>query len=150
MTPKVRVGDLLVGKVIEIQAHGALVGFPEGEVGFLHVSEIPPGDLAPNGPSVGEEVLVKVIGSDRLERPTLSLRRVTDQDREAITYHREALEFRSALVSRSAATPLPTAPEERVEWRLAAWLGATDGALGRLRRRWGGRTSTILGLDEEG
>lgn len=148
MTPQLRVGDLAVGKVLEIQANGALVGFPEGGVGFLHASEMPEG-AATSGElalTVGQELLVKVIGSDRLERPALSLRRVTDQDREAIAYHREALEFRSALTSRST-TPLPDEPDERVEWRIAAWLKATDAALGRLKRRRGTRTSQRLELD---
>lgn len=149
MTPALRVGDLAVGKVLEIQVNGALIGFPEGGVGFLHTSEIPAPSDGPGERAlvVGQEVLVKVIGSDRLERPALSLRRVTDQDREAIAYHREAIEFRSALTSRAAATPLPEEPEERVEWRLEAWLKATEAALARLRRRRGTRTSQRLELD---
>lgn len=148
MTPKLKVGDLAVGKVLETQHNGVLVGFPEGGVGFLHASEIPE-EGAPGAKSlaVGQEILVKVIGSDRLERPALSVRRVTDQDREVIAYHREAIEFRSALTNRSPATPLPEEPEERVEWRLGAWLKATDAALGRLKRRQGTRTSQRLELD---
>ncbi len=149
MTPKLKVGDLLVGKVLEIQPNGALVGFPEGGVGFLHASEIPDEDALPGERNlvVDQELLVKVIGSDRLERPALSLRRVTDQDREAIAYHREAIEFRSALSTRSAATPLPEQPEERIEWRLKTWLQGTETALGRLKRRRGTRTSQRLELD---
>lgn len=149
MTPQLRVGDLAVGKILEIQANGALVGFPEGGVGFLHASEMLTDGTTPGEQSlaVGQEVLVKVIGSDRLERPTLSLRRVTDQDREVIAYHQEAIEFRSALTSRAAWTPLPEGPEERIEWRLAAWLKATDAALGRLRRRRATRTSQRLELE---
>ncbi|GAB4309647.1 MAG: hypothetical protein Kow0097_10860 [Candidatus Bipolaricaulota bacterium] len=141
MTPKLGVGDLVLGKVIEIQANGALLGFPGGEVGFLHASEI-----VGDGLSVGQELLVKVIGFDRLERPTLSLRRVTDQDREAIAYHREAIEFRSALIARSAAPPVEE-PGERIEWRLEAWLKATEAALGRLKRRRGARVSQEIELD---
>lgn len=149
MTPKLSVGDLLVGKVLEIQPNGALIGFPEGGVGFLHASEIPdeggrPGD---RDLTVDQELLVKVIGSDRLERPALSLRRVTDQDRETIAYHREAIEFRSALASRSAATPLPERPEERIEWRLREWMKGTETSLGRLKRRRTTRTSQRLELD---
>jgi len=149
MTPKLRVGDLVLGKVIEIQPNGALIGFPEGEVGFLHVSEIVEDGLSSGekGLAVGQELLVKVIGSDRLERPTLSLRRVTDRDREAIAYHREAIEFRSALIARSAAGPPAAEPGERIEWRLEAWLKATEAALGRLQRRRGVRTSQKLELD---
>ncbi len=149
MTPKLRVGDLVLGKVLELQFNGALIGFSEGGVGFLHASEMPDelGGSGEKGLTIGQEVLVKVIGSDRLERPTLSLKRVTDQDRAAIEYHREAIEFRSALTNRSAAVPLPEQPEERVEWRLAAWLKATDTALGRLKRRRGMRTSQRLELD---
>ncbi|MBC7220365.1 S1 RNA-binding domain-containing protein [Candidatus Bipolaricaulota bacterium] len=149
MTPKLRVGDLVLGKVIEIQVNGALLGFPGGEVGFLHSSEIVEDGLSlgEKGLAVGQELLVKVIGSDRLERPTLSLRRVTDQDREAIAYHREAIEFRSALIAHSPAAPLAEEREERIEWRLEAWLKATEAALGRLKRRREGRTSQRLALD---
>lgn len=149
MTSNPRVGDLALGKVLEIQLNGVLIGFPEGGVGFLHTSEIPTVGDGPGGRalSVGQEVLVKVIGLDRLDRPTLSLRRVTDQDRDALAYHREAIEFRSALNSRAGATPLPAEPEERVERRLEAWLKATDAALGRLKRRHGDRTSKRLELD---
>lgn len=149
MTPNPRVGDLALGKVLEIQLNGVLIGFPEGGVGFLHTSEIPTVGDGPGGRAliVGQEVLVKVIGLDRLDRPTLSLRRVTDQDRDALAYHREAIEFRSALNSRAGATPLPAEPEERVERRLEAWLKATDAALGRLKRCHGDRTSKRLELD---
>lgn len=149
MTSNPRVGDLALGVVLEIQLNGALIGFAEGGVGFLHTSEIPTAGDGPGGRAliVGQEVLVKVIGLDRLDRPTLSLRRVTDQDRDALAYHREAIEFRSALNSRAGATPLPAEPEERVERRLEAWLKATDAALGRLKRRHGDRTSKRLELD---
>lgn len=149
MTPKLKVGDLLIGKVLEIQPNGALIGFPEGGVGFLHASEIPDEDARPGerNLSVDQELLVKVIGSDRLERPALSLRRVTDQDREAIAFHREAIAFHSALATRSVATPLPEKPEERIEWRLQAWMKSTEASLARLRRRRAARTSQHLELD---
>lgn len=149
MTPKLKVGDLLVGKVLEIQANGALIGFPEGGVGFLHASEIPDEDARPGERNLvlDQELLVKVIGSDRLERPALSLRRISDQDREAIAYHREAIEFRSALTNRSAAIPLPEKPEERIEWRLQAWIKGSETALGRLKRRRGTRASQQFELD---
>lgn len=148
MTSKLNVGDLAVGKVLELQFNGALIGFSEGGVGFLHTSEIAEevGGGSEKTLSVGQEVLIKVIGYDRLERPALSLRRVTDRDREAIEYHREAIEFRSALTTRSATVPLPER-EDRLEWRLAAWLKAADAALGRLKRRRESRTSQKLELD---
>ncbi|HAZ31063.1 TPA: hypothetical protein DCY65_05810 [Candidatus Acetothermia bacterium] len=149
MTPHLKIGDVAAGKVLEIQFNGALIGFSEGDVGFLHASEIPDELARPsgNGLTVGKEVLVKVIGYDRLGRAALSLKRVTDRDREAIEYHREAIEFRSALTTRSATVPLPSQPEERLEWRLAGWLKSADAALGRLRRRRGSRTSQRLELD---
>lgn len=149
MTPKLKVGDLVVGKVLEIQPNGALIGFPEGGVGFLHASEIPDETSRPGerNLSVDQELIVKVIGSDRMERPALSLRRVTDQDREAIAYHREAIAFQSALATRSAAVQLPEKPEERIEWRLRAWMKSTETSLTRLKRRRGTRTSQQLELD---
>ncbi len=144
MNPPLKVGDVLVGRVLEVQFNGALIGFGEAGVGFLHASEIADGEgsLSPD-----QEVLVKVIGLDRLERPILSMRRVTDQDRDAMAYHREAVEFGSVLASRAAATPAPPQPEDRVEWRLRAWMKTTEAALGRLRRRRASRTSPRTDLD---
>jgi len=149
MTPKLKVGDLHIGKVLEIQPNGVLIGFPEGGVGFLHASEIPDEDgrSGERNLVLNQELLVKVIGSDRLERPALSLRRVTDQDREAIAYHREAIEFRSALATRSAAVALPERPEERIEWRLETWIKGAETSLGRLKRRQGTRASQQFELD---
>lgn len=141
MSSPLRVGDLAFGKVLELQPTGALVGLPTGEVGFLHLSEVQ-GAL-----TAGQEVLVKVIGLDRRDRPTLSIRRVTDQDRDAMAYHREAVEFGSALTARPLVPPPPAAPEERVEWRLGAWLRTAEGALGRLRRRQAARASQKFNLD---
>jgi predicted RNA-binding protein with RPS1 domain len=149
VTPRLKIGDVALGKVIELQFNGALIGFSEDGVGFLHTSEIPDsiGEGGEKSLAVGQEVLVKVIGYDRLERPALSLRRVTERDREAIEYHREAIEFRSALTNRPASVPLPDRSEDRLEWRLAAWLKTTDATLGRLRRRRGTRASQKLELD---
>lgn len=144
MSSPLRVGDVAVGKVLEVQPNGALIGLAEGGVGFLHASEMAdPG----RGLTPGQEVLVKVIGLDRLERPALSMRRVTDGDRDAMAYHLEAVGFRSALASRPLAVPPAPTPEERVEWRLQAWIKTAEGALGRLRRRQASRTSQKLNLE---
>lgn len=149
MTPPITVGDVVAGRVLEIQFNGALIGLAEGGTGFLHASEIPAllWGAGEGGLSPGQEVLVKVIGLDRLERPALSMRRVTDQDRDAMAYHREAVEFGSALAARAAVTPPSPEPADGVEWRLRAWLKATESALVRLRRGRAARPSPRMDLD---
>lgn len=149
MTTPFKMGDVVVGRVLEVQFNGALIGLGEGGTGFLHASEIPgsPQGAGEGGLSPGQEVLVKVIGLDRLERPALSMRRVTDQDRDAMAYHREAMEFGSVLAVRAATTPPPPEPVDWVEWRLRAWMKATEAALGRLRRRRVSRPSPRMDLD---
>ncbi|MBC7092414.1 S1 RNA-binding domain-containing protein [Candidatus Bipolaricaulota bacterium] len=138
-----KVGDLSLGKVLEIHPNGALIGLAEGEAGFLHLTEIAeePVGRVEDYLTEGQQVLVKVIGYDRLGRPSLSLRRVTDRDREAAEFHREAIEFRSVLANRSISVPLPERPEERLEWRLSRWLDEAEAALARLRKHRAGRLS---------
>jgi predicted RNA-binding protein with RPS1 domain len=88
---KYRVGDLVWAKVLELLPNGALLQLDEETSGFLHLSEIGEGvSGAEEKLAEGMEVLVKVIGTDHFGRPLLSLRRVTEADREAAEFHREA------------------------------------------------------------
>lgn len=135
MTPQV--GDLVVGKVVKLHPHGAVVALADGVWGFLHASEIPAEGPSWTGASQnlseGQEVLVKVIGSDRRGRPSLSLTRVTPRDRETAEFHREVQAMRSAL----AGHPVAAAGEPReegIESRLERWLGEAEGFIARLRR----------------
>lgn len=152
MSSEPSVGEVVAGEVVEFQPNGALVRLAHGKVGFLHVSEIAeqPEERLKHELRAGQEILVKVIGYDRVGRPTLSLRRVRDQDREAMEFHREALEFRSILRSQSVAlapSDQPNPPGERLEWRLSRWMETTKATLGKLRRGQGARASQKTHLD---
>jgi S1 RNA binding domain protein len=133
MTPQV--GDLAVGKVVELRPNGAVVDLADGTRGFLHASEIPAEEQNRMGANLaeGQEVLVKVIGCDRLGRPSLSLTRVTPRDRETAEFHREVQAMRSALAGHPVATS-GEPHEEGVESHLGCWLGEAEGFIARLRR----------------
>ncbi len=147
MAERYRVGDLVWARVLEILPNGALL-YLDGETqGFLHLSEIAeePVNRVEERLQEGMEVLVKVIGYDRLGRPTVSLRRVTELDREMAEFHREAVEFRALLSQRVVSLPEPQRSEERLEWRLGRWLAEAEAALSNIRRRRNERLSRALG-----
>ncbi|MFN3346442.1 MAG: S1 RNA-binding domain-containing protein [Candidatus Bipolaricaulaceae bacterium] len=147
MAERYRVGDLVWGKVLEILPNGALLYLDEETQGFLHLSEIAdePVNRVEEWLQEGAELLVKVIGYDRLGRPTVSLRRVTDLDREVAEFHREAVEFRTMLSQRVVNVVEPQRTEERLEWRLSRWLAEAEAALSTIRRRRNERLSRALG-----
>jgi general stress protein 13 len=61
-----QVEEIIVGKVIDIQPYGAFIGFPNGQKGLVHISEIS-NDYVKHIESfllVGEYVRVKVIAID--------------------------------------------------------------------------------------
>lgn len=146
---KPKVGDVMYGTVAEFQPNGALIALPDGEMGFLHVSEIAdePQVRAEGHLALGQEVLVKVIGYDRLGRPSLSLRRLSDQDREAAEFHRQAQEMRKACLVRSMAVAPKVQPGTRIEWELSRWIEEAKRALVRLRRRRDKRISERLRME---
>jgi len=149
------VGDVVAGEVTEIHPNGAMVRLAGGQVGFLHVSEM---DLTPDGEGpawvrIGDRVVAKVVGYDRLGRPSLSVRRATDWDREALEFHQQALEFNTALRRQAGLAlngPQGTEEEEPIEWRLRKWLTTTQSAMAKLRRRRATRPSPRPELDEQG
>lgn len=60
------VDEIIVGKVIDIQPYGAFIGFPNGQKGLLHISEISD-DYVKHIETyliVGEYVRVKVLAID--------------------------------------------------------------------------------------
>jgi len=137
------VGDLVVGKVVEIRPNGAVVALSDKEVGFLHISEIAEEGISRIEDRVkeGQELVLKVIGYDRMGRPSLSLTRVTPRDKEAVEDHREVVRMRSALTGRPLTLPEEHPPEERIEWRLAGWIEEAEAALIKLRRNRSRRLS---------
>ncbi|RLE27002.1 hypothetical protein DRJ54_08220 [Candidatus Acetothermia bacterium] len=134
MSPNV--GDLVVGRVLEIRPNGALIALSDKEAGFLHISEIAEETVSRVEDYIqeGQELILKVIGFDRLGRPSLSLARVTPRDREAFEYHREVVRMKSALAGRTLKLPEEQEPEERIEWRLARWLEEAEASLAKLKR----------------
>ncbi|MCS7240193.1 MAG: S1 RNA-binding domain-containing protein [Candidatus Bipolaricaulota bacterium] len=146
MAEKYRVGELVWARVLETLPSGLVLGLDEETQGFLPASEVSAegNEKGLQGFSTGMELLVKIVGYDRLGRPTLSLRRVTETDREEAEFHREALEFRSMLSNRTMSLSAESQTEERLEWRLAWWLTQAEGVL---RRRQSDRS--FPGLPEE-
>ncbi len=147
MAERYHVGDLVWAKVLEIVPNGALLSLDEETQGFLHLSEIAdePVTRVEERLQEGAELLVKVIGYDRLGRPTVSLRRVTELDRETAEFHREAVEFGALLSQRVTSVPEPQRTEERLEWRLRRWLTEAEATLNTIRRRRNERLSRTLG-----
>ncbi len=141
MSPSV--GDLVIGRVVEIRPNGAVISLSDNKVGFLHISEIAEEGIGRIEDHVkeGQELVLKVIGYDRMGRPSLSLTRVTSQDKEALEYHREVVRMRSALAGRALTLPEESPPEERIEWRLTRWIEEAEAALARLRRNRAKRLS---------
>jgi predicted RNA-binding protein with RPS1 domain len=65
-TTSYQLEEIIVGKVIDIQTYGAFIGFPNGQKGLIHISEISD-DYVKNIETfliVGEYVRVKVLAID--------------------------------------------------------------------------------------
>lgn len=98
------IGDLIEGRVTNIEDFGAFVEVQKGVVGLVHVSEI---DIY--GPATihdiiqpGDEVLVRIIDIDPYEeRLSLSLRRVTSE--EQIKWMQKQREAEEAAEAEAAA-----------------------------------------------
>jgi general stress protein 13 len=60
------IDEIIVGKVIDIQPYGAFIGFPNGQKGLLHISEISDQYVKriEDYVLVGEYVRVKVLAID--------------------------------------------------------------------------------------
>lgn len=132
MFERPEIGELVWARVLEVMPSGAILQLEGEQQAFLPSSESQgeEGALA-----VGAEVVVKVIGYDRTGRPVVSMRRVSEADREEAQFHREAMEFRAALSARAVPVPEEKSTEERIEWRLARWIAHAEGVLRRRRSR---------------
>jgi general stress protein 13 len=66
MSNSYQVGEIIVGKVIDIQPYGAFIGFPNGQKGLVHISEISDEYVKriETYLIVGEYVRVKVLSID--------------------------------------------------------------------------------------
>lgn len=110
------IGDLIAGRVTNVEDFGAFVEVQSGVVGLVHVSEI-----EIYGPATikdiirpGDEVLVRIIDIDPYEeRLSLSLRRVTSEEQiEWMRRHeQEEEEAEEADASAEASAPAEAATE---------------------------------------
>jgi len=91
----VELGKIYKGKVVGLRSFGVLVEVVPGREGMCHISELSDGYIknAADFVKVGDEMLVKVIGFDDLERPRLSrrqaLRELGAQDTWNVSPRRE-------------------------------------------------------------
>lgn len=78
-----QIDEIIVGKVIDIQTYGAFIGFPNGQKGLIHISEIS-NDYVKRIETyliVGEYVRVKVLAIDpATQHLKLSIKRLIKKD----------------------------------------------------------------------
>ncbi|MEY3692573.1 MAG: hypothetical protein RLZZ388_744 [Bacillota bacterium] len=78
-----QIDEIIVGKVIDIQTYGAFIGFPNGQKGLIHISEISD-DYVKRIETyliVGEYVRVKVLAIDpATQHLKLSIKRLIKKD----------------------------------------------------------------------
>ncbi len=98
-----KVGEVLRGEVVALKPYGAFVRLPNGGIGMIHISEVAQEYVSDISQylSVGEEVMVKVIGENAEGKPNLSLKRLTPEELEEARFHREVEEVRLALGRRN-------------------------------------------------
>lgn len=84
MTMKIERGMIMVGKVVRIIPIGAFVELIPGKDGMVHISQIENRRLekVEDSLSVGDEVLVKVVDIDDRGRINLTIKGVSNEDRD--------------------------------------------------------------------
>jgi polyribonucleotide nucleotidyltransferase len=84
LTKDVEVGDVYTGKVTRILDFGAMVEVLPGKEGLVHISELAGYRVnkVEDEVSIGDEVMVKVIGIDNMGRVNLSRRALFENDSE--------------------------------------------------------------------
>ena len=86
LTLKLERGMILVGKVVRTLPIGAFVEVAPGKDGLVHISKLANRRVGTVDEvvSLGDEVVVKVLEIDEKGRVNLSMRDVTDEEREAV------------------------------------------------------------------
>lgn len=83
MNQSYQINEIIVGKVIDIQPYGAFIGFPNGQKGLVHISEISE-EYVKRIESyliVGEYVRVKVLAIDpQNQHLKLSIKRLIKRE----------------------------------------------------------------------
>lgn len=135
--------EAVVGEVTAIKPYGAFVRLVTGDIGMIHISEIATEYVRDISQylSVGQKVVVKVIGRNEEGKYNLSLKRVSRQDHDAALFHSEVTQVKKALDERLAA--LDETVKELVARRgrqperesLTAWIAGVRKEKQELERR---------------
>lgn len=85
LTLKLEAGMILPGKVVRTLPIGAFVEVAPGKDGLVHISKLAPRrvNTVDEVVNVGDNVVVKVLGIDEKGRVNLSIKDVTEQEKEA-------------------------------------------------------------------
>lgn len=94
--------EAVVGEVTAIKPYGAFVRLATGDQGMIHISEISTEYVRDISQylTVGQQVVVKVIGRNEEGKYNLSLKRVSRQDHDAALFHNEVTQVKKALDER--------------------------------------------------
>lgn len=86
LTWEPRVGDVFRGRVERIMNFGAFVSIPGGKDGLIHISQLSNQRVAKveDAVKIGDELLVKVVEIDDMGRINLTLKGVTEEDRQRV------------------------------------------------------------------
>lgn len=119
-------GDVVTGEVVNIKPYGAFVQLPDGETGLVHISEVDESYVKDVGEylSIGQEIAVKVVGIHDSGKYNLSIRQLSNRERDSAFYSRQMHEFSRELEMRRdelqrEATWRQAAHEQDDEWRLS-------------------------------
>ncbi len=133
--------EAVVGEVTAIKPYGAFVRLVTGDIGMIHISEIATEYVRDISQylSVGQKVVVKIIGRNEEGKYNLSLKRVSRQDHDAALFHSEVTQVKKALDERLAT--LDETIKELIARRqperdsLNAWLASVKREKQELERR---------------
>lgn len=91
--------DVVTGEVVNIKPYGAFVQLPDGETGLVHISEVDEAYVKDVGDylSVSQEVAVKVVGIHDSGKYNLSIRQLSNRERDSAFNSREMREFSREL-----------------------------------------------------
>jgi len=91
--------DVVTGEVVNIKPYGAFVQLPDGETGLVHISEVDESYVKDVNDylTIGQEIAVKVIGIHDSGKYNLSIRQLSNRERDSAFYSREMHEFSQEL-----------------------------------------------------
>lgn len=137
-SPEPGPGQVLPGVVTGIKPYGAFVQLSNGEIGLVHISEVAEEYVhaVSDYLSVGDEVIVKVIGRNAEGKLNLSLKRVSPQDEHTLKYDLETQAVQRSLSEREGQpVPVPTRSQLPRPQPLLQWMREARQTLEALERR---------------